>query len=295
MRWNKIKRVIHESGDRVFNITCSPHPNFFANNILVHNCSFCKPTEDLIFGRFRMRNVDHFMGEIIMLHDRYHFNVLMVDDDLFTVKPDYVMEWCDRYEKIGKPFAIQTRADLCCNNPDVFKRMKQVGLGWIRIGLESGSQRVLDYMGKGTTVQQNYGAVELCHKLGVQVIANYVLGWPTETKQEVLDTLKMIRDLKPEQRSASFYTPIVGTYMYDDCKAKNLLVSEDPAVLGTRSINEQPRLKGVDYHWIQKQMYGSFYRQRHQIRKVLNRQNMVAVRKLLGATPMRQLLRAVLK
>ena len=217
-----------------------------------------------------MRSVDHLMGEIEMLFQKYDFNTLMIDDDLFTAKPDYVMEWCDRYEKIGRPFAIQTRADLCVRNPDVFKRMKEVGLHWVRMGLESGNQRVLNYMRKGTTVEQNVGAVELCHKLGVEVIVNYMLGLPTETKAEIMDTINMIRQTKPEQRSAAFYTPIVGTEMYDYCKKEGLLVSEDPAVLGTRSITSQPRLKGIDYDWIQKQMYGRFYRQRHYVRKILN-------------------------
>ena len=172
MKFVKIKNIKRlNKKTTVYNLECSPHDSYFANNILVHNC---KPGEDLIFGKFRMRSVDHLMGEVEMLHDRYHFNILMVDDDLFTAKPDYVMEWCDRYEKIGKPFAIQTRADLCYKHPEIFKRMKEVGLGWVRMGLESGNQRVLNYMRKGTTVEQNYGAVELCHKLGVQVIANYM-------------------------------------------------------------------------------------------------------------------------
>lgn len=259
-----------------------PFINVISGRGCPFNCSFCKPGEDLIFGKFRMRSVDNLMGEIEMLHDKYHFKVLMVDDDLFTAKPNYVMEWCDRYEEIGEPFAVQTRADLCYNNPDIFKRMREIGLTWVRMGLESGNQRVLNYMRKGTTVKQNYGAVELCHSLGIKVIVNYMLGLPTETKAEMMDTIRMIRQTKPEQRSAAFYTPIVGTDMYEDCKKRGLLISEDPAILGTRSINEQARLKGVDYDWIQTQMYGRFFRQRHRIRKVLNRQELAPMRKVVN-------------
>lgn len=259
-----------------------PFINVISGRGCPFNCSFCKPGEDLIFGRFRMRSVDHLIGEIEMLHDKYHFNTLMIDDDLFTARPSYVMEFCDRYEKIQKPFAIQTRADLCSEHPEIFKRMKEVGLGWVRMGLESGNQRVLNYMRKGTTVEQNYRAVELCHELGVQVIVNYMLGLPTETKEEVLDTLRMINITKPEQRSAAFYTPIPGTDMWVDCRKRGLLVSEDPCVLGTRSISDQPRLRGIDYDWIQKQMYGQLYRQRHRVRKILNRYEMAPVRRILG-------------
>jgi len=248
-----------------------PFINVISGRGCPFHCTFCKPGEDLIFGKFRMRSIDHFMGEIELMRERYHYNILMIDDDLFTASPKYVMEWCDRYEHIGVPFAIQTRADLCYNNPEIFRRMREVGLGWVRMGLESGNQRILNMMRKGTTVKQNYGAVEICHKLGVQVIVNYMLGMPTETKTEVMDTINMIRKTRPEQRSAAFYTPIVGTDMYEDCKRMNLLVSEDPTVLGTRTISDQPRLKGVDYDWIQTQMYGRFFHQRHLARKILNR------------------------
>lgn len=259
-----------------------PFINVISGRGCPFNCSFCKPGEDLIFGKFRMRSVDHLMGEIHMVHNMYRYNILMIDDDLFTAYPDYVFRWCDEYEKIGVPFAIQTRADLCYRNPEMFKRLREVGCRWVRMGLESGNQRVLNLMRKGTTVEQNYGAVELCHRLGIVVIANYMLGLPTETKEEILDTIRMIKVTKPEQRSAAFYTPIMGTDMYDDCKKKGLLVSEDPTVLGTRSITEQPRLKGIDYNWIQVQMYGRFFRQRHAIRRVINRQEISPLRKILN-------------
>lgn len=266
---NSIKRIHKKT--TVYNLACSPHDSYFANNILVHNC---KPGEDLIFGKFRMRSIEHFMGEIEQLHERYRFNSLVIDDDLFTAKPDYVMEWCDRYARIGKPFALQTRSDIVCRFPDVFKRLKEVGCHWVRMGLESGNQRVLGFMRKGTTVEQNYESVKLLHGLGLNVAVNYMLGNPTESKEEMLDTIRMMEQIKPENRSASFYTPIVGTDMYDYCKTQGLLISEDPAVLGTRSINSQPRIKGVDYNWIQTKLYGRCFNQRHALRRLLNRRGM---------------------
>ncbi len=254
----------------------SPFMNVISGRGCPHNCSFCKPGEDLIFGKFRMRSVDHLMGEIEMLEQKYQFNFLLIDDDLFTASTDYVYEWCDRYEKIKKPFSIQTRADWASRNIDALQRMKEVGLGWVRMGLESGNQRILNLMRKGVTVEQNVQAVENCHKIGLQVIANYMLGNPSETKAETLDTINMIKRLNIEWKSAAFYTPIVGTDLYDYCRAHKLLVSDDPAVLGTRTITEQPRLKGVDYDWIQRQMYGNYYRQRHFVRAVLNRYPVLA-------------------
>lgn len=271
----KILRVKHP-------VHPSPFINVISGRGCPFHCTFCKPGEDLIFGRFRMRSVEHLMKEIEFCNLHYKYNFLLIDDDLFTANTNYVYEWCDRYEKIRKPFSIQTRADWCSRNLEALKRMQEVGLEWVRMGLESGNQRVLtEVMRKGTTVEQNVLAVENCHKLGLKVIANYMLGNPTETKTETLDTIRMIQKLKPEWRSAAFYTPIVGTDLYEYCKQHDLLVSDDPAVLGTRGISESRKLKGVDYDWIQTQMYGRLFRQRHMARRLLMRRGMEPIRKVV--------------
>lgn len=262
--------------NKVFAVTHPTYPSPFINIIsgrgCPYNCSFCKPSEDLIFGKFRMRSVDNLMGEIRLLLEKYPFvKFVLVDDDMFTISRKYIEEFVEQYRTVGKPFGIQSRADWVSMNYDLLKLMKSVGLIQVRMGIESFNQRILNLMRKGTTVEQNVKAIENCHKLGLQVVANYMLGNPTETKGEMLDTIRMIRKTSPEWRSAAFYTPIVGTDLYEYCKQHNLLMSDDPTVLGTRSINDQPKLRGINYDWIQTQMYGRFYRQRHFIRRVLNR------------------------
>lgn len=239
----------------------APHPLFhqpFLNIIsgrgCLFNCSFCKPGEDLIFGRFKMRSIEHLIGEIKLIDQKYNYATLMIDDDSFTLEPDYVMNFCEAYKKINKPFVCQSRADFICNHEDVLRRMREVGLYMLLIGFESGNQRILNLLRKGTTVEQNYEAAEICHRLGIKIFGNYMLGIPTETKEEMMNTLKMIRKIKPEHPSLSFFTPIVGTDLYKYCKENNLIISEDPSVLGTRSPT-QAKIKGIDYEWIYRQLY----------------------------------------
>jgi radical SAM superfamily enzyme YgiQ (UPF0313 family) len=80
-----------------------------------------------------------------------------------------------------------------------------------------------------------------------------MIGIPTETKEEVLDTLRMIRKIAPEYPALAFFTPSYGSYLYDYCKTNNLLLSDDPVLLGRRNPTE-PKIKGVDYEWLTLQL-----------------------------------------
>jgi anaerobic magnesium-protoporphyrin IX monomethyl ester cyclase len=235
-----------------------PFLNVISGRGCVFRCAFCSPSEQMIFGKFRMRSLDHFFNEIEYLNTKYNFQTLMIDDDSFTLNPDYALKFCDLYEakihKTHKNFYCQSRADFIVNNPDVIERLKQVGLDTVFIGFESGSQRMLDFMQKDTTVEQNFEAAEICHKLGVKIWANFMVGLPGESKEEMQSTFDMIKKIKPEHPSGAFFTPIVGTHLYDYCKQNGLMVSEDPAVLGSRNPSV-PKIKGLDYRWMRKQMY----------------------------------------
>lgn len=231
-----------------------PFINVISGRGCVFRCGFCKPGEDLIFGKFRLRSLSHFMGEIKRLYSRYGFKTLMIDDDSFTLYPRYVKDFCAEYKRdVGEPFICQSRADFICKHPELVKELKDAGLSMFFIGFESGSQRMLDFMRKDTTVEQNFLAAEICRKYDVKIWANFMIGLPTETKQEMTATLDMIRKIKPEHPSGAFFTPIVGTELYDYCKVHGLLVSEDPRVLGSRNPGV-PKIKGVDYKWMQKQI-----------------------------------------
>jgi anaerobic magnesium-protoporphyrin IX monomethyl ester cyclase len=226
-----------------------PFMNVLSGRGCIYNCSFCQPCARLTFGKFRQRSVGHFMGEIELLLGQYNFNMLNIDDDTFTQKPDYVFEFCERYSKIGRPISCQSRADVICNNPEMIKKMKEVGLEWLTIGFEAGSERILNQYRKGITVEQNLEAGRICKSLGVKVWANYILGAPTETVEEMEATLKMIREINPEHRSPAVFTPFPGTDLYNVCKQNDLIISEDPELLGTRRFVGD-KIKGVDYNWI---------------------------------------------
>ncbi len=92
------------------------------------------------------------------------------------------------------------------------------GLRGYFVGFESGNARVLNFLRKGTTPERNLEAAKVCRKYGLAIWANYMLGIPTETREEVMDTVNMIREIDPDYYSPSFFTPHPGTDLYDYCR-----------------------------------------------------------------------------
>lgn len=230
-----------------------PFVTIIAGRGCIYNCSFCQPAERIIFGpKVRRRAVDNVMEELKTLRDKYDFQSLMVHDDCLTEDRSWVLDFCDKYKKnsFRRPFVCQSRADIICKNEDMVKNMSKAGLAMFLIGFESGNQRILNFLRKGTTVEQNFRANEICKKHGIRVWANYMLGIPTETKAEALDTLNMIKRIKPYRASPAFFTPHPGSDLYRYCAENDISLIKSHADF-SRSL-ESPKIKGVDYVFLKK-------------------------------------------
>jgi len=210
-------------------------------------CSFCYPHAKIHFGeKVRQRSVSNVMQELDLLYERYHFECVKFYDYTFMLDTAWSEEFCDKYAHIGKPFWIQSRADLVARHSDLMSRLKKVGLRMIGIGFESGSDKVLKDLRKGSTREINLKAARICKEHGVLLSASFMLGTPTEEEEDIKATISLAKTMRPEFTSVSFFTPIPGNDLYVDCKEKNLILSEDPEMWVEFS-PEIPKIKGKDY------------------------------------------------
>ncbi len=231
-----------------------PFVTIIAGRGCIYNCSFCQPAERMIFGRrVRRRSVKNVIEELKLLRDKYKFKSFMFHDDCLIENPTWVEEFLIKYKEEGfnQEFICQGRADIICKRPDLISKMKQAGLVGIIIGFESGNQRVLDFLHKRTTVEQNLMAAEICHNLGIKIQGNYMLGIPTETKEEMMDTINMMKKIKPEVQGCSFYTPSPGSELFNYCIEKNLLDIKSHNDY-RRDPYRRNKIKGIDYNFLLK-------------------------------------------
>lgn len=254
----------------------APFVTLIAGRGCRYNCSYCQPAERLIFGRHvRRRSVGNVIAELRALKRRCGFRSWMLHDDCITEDRQWVMEFVAAYRQAGfdEPFVCQSRADIICRNEDMVKALAGAGLRLFIIGFESGSNRVLKYLRKGSTREQNLDAARICRRYGIKIWANYMLGLPTETNDEVLETLSMLEEIRPYHCSPAFYTPHPGSDLYEMGKAMGIhLITTHESF---RRNTYEPKIKGPDYEFLKDVLYKS----------IALGEDAGAVRRAAGAAP----------
>jgi radical SAM superfamily enzyme YgiQ (UPF0313 family) len=181
-------------------------------------CNWCaKP----IYGnRYNARSPEKVVEELILLKEKFQYDHIWFCDDIFGLKPGWVNAFanCVEKEQLTFRFKIQARADLLLQE-NTIKDLARAGCYNIWMGAESGSQKVLDAMDKGTTVEQIYQATTLLKKNGINPSFFIQFGYPGETKEDIAKTIRMIKDLLPYEMGISVSYPLPGTVFYERVKA----------------------------------------------------------------------------
>jgi len=180
-------------------------------------CNWCaKP----IYGnRYNTRSPERVANEMEMLCKKFDVNYFWMCDDIFGLKPGWVQEFRDLVKEKGLNFKykIQSRVDLLLKE-DTIKALAESGLDEVWVGAESGSQRILDMMDKGTKKEQIYLATKMLKEQGVKVAFFLQFGYMDETWDEIQQTIQMVKDLIPDDIGISVSYPLPGTKFYDMVK-----------------------------------------------------------------------------
>ncbi|HWZ13965.1 MAG TPA: radical SAM protein [Mucilaginibacter sp.] len=200
------------------------HAGYFSLNMsTTRGCPFkCNWCAKPIYGnRYNSRSPENVVEEIKLLKQDFQIDHIWFCDDIFGLKPGWVLEFARllQKEKIQIRFKIQSRADLLAHE-DTVKALAASGCENVWIGAESGSQKILDAMDKGITINQIRLATQLMKKHRIKPSFFIQFGYPGEVKADINQTIRMINELLPFEIGISVSYPLPGTSFYEKVKAE---------------------------------------------------------------------------
>jgi len=208
--------------------------NIVASRGCPYRCNWCaKP----IYGdSFSVRSAALVAEEMRQLKHELGADHLWFADDIFGLRPKWVRQLADEVQKLDAviPFKMQSRVDLM--TPETGRALRRAGCAEVWMGAESGSQKILDAMDKGTRVDQIAKARENLRQEGIRACYFLQFGYPGETWNDIQSTIKLVRDTRPDDIGVSVSYPLPGTKFFDRVQAQlgektNWSDSEDLAMM----------------------------------------------------------------
>jgi anaerobic magnesium-protoporphyrin IX monomethyl ester cyclase len=215
------------------------HGYFSVNMVTTRGCPYhCNWCAKPIYGQvYNSRSPENVVEEIQMLKRTLAPDHIWFADDIFGLRPGWVERFAElmKQKEIDISYKIQSRADLLLENNTV-DALARSGCVEVWVGAESGSQKILDAMEKGTRVPQIYDVRALLKRFGIRTAFFLQFGYPGENDRDIEATIRMVRDLMPDDLGISISYPLPGTKFYDKVKAellgkKNWVDSDDLALM----------------------------------------------------------------
>jgi len=225
-----------------------------------YRCTYCLWPRTLYGSRFRARSAENVVAEIEQVVRDYHIDEIYFDDDSLALNRARILRICQliNQKDIRIKWIPQCRVDSM--DEEVLGDMKKAGCRYIRFGVESGSQKMLDIMKKKTTLSQIRRAFELCRKVGIKTQAFFLFGVPGETLQTIAETIEFAKKLRPDSAQFAVVIPHPGTDLYEICQREGWLkYSTWEDFSACNSLIETPELSRKDVEKARIRAYREFY------------------------------------
>jgi radical SAM superfamily enzyme YgiQ (UPF0313 family) len=188
------------------------------------NCLFCQPTGRRLFGvGNRKHSVKRVVDEMEFLVKTYKVKGIGFVDDEAANDKERTIALCREIlrRKLRVKWYCSSRVDLA--DEEKFRWMKKSGCIQISFGVESGSQKILNYYRKGTKVEQIKRAFKLCRDIGIMARANLMIGAIEDTYETVQESINLVHEIRPDLISTAATTPVVGTDLFENVRKADLL------------------------------------------------------------------------
>lgn len=274
-----IPNLVHK-GERIDELRCRPllkdlsvlphvdrsllydNPEFGTKPVAMHfltgrgcpfACTFCQHSaERALFkgASYRLRSVEHVIGELAQAQRTWGLSGVMFVDDCFGLDPSWTARFLDRYRKeIQRPFSCHLRIGMF--DERMLTLLKNAGCRAVAFGVESGSERIRnEVLNRKMSNEQIIEAARMVMDAGLLLETTNMIGLPTETVEEALETIALTRRIRPDYFTVTLFQPLPMTPLALFCLENGLLSEEAQdrirRVYFLSSVLEQPNIKSLE-------------------------------------------------
>jgi len=186
-------------------------------------CLFCdRPQLGKVFRARSAKSIVDEMEECAKMG----IQEIFIYDDTFGVDRQRVLDICKEIKKRGLSIAWDIRTRVNTVDREVLEALKKAKCQRIHYGVEAGTQKILNVLRKGITLKQVEDAFRITREVGIQTAGYFMIGSPTETKEDILQTIKFMKKIDPDYVHITITTPFPATDLYLMAQRENVLTKD---------------------------------------------------------------------
>jgi len=191
-------------------------------------CTFCLWPQTLSGHPWRKRSTDDVAAEMAKVKSHWpDVKEFFFDDDTFNIQKARTIELCGKLKPLGLTWSCTSRVTT---DYETLKAMKEAGCRLLNVGYESGDPQILKNIKKGATVERARQFTKDCHKLGLVIHGDFILGLPGETRQTIRNTINFAKELDVETIQVSVAHAYPGTELYDQVVKNGFMAADTKMV-----------------------------------------------------------------
>lgn len=222
------------------------------------NCNFC--AVKVVCGtQLRYRDIDDVIAEIKYLRDKFGVKEITIQDDNFTFSKKITLEFCQKVQPLNMRWNCLDGLRIDSIDDELIKAMKEAGCHAAAVGIESGSQKILEDMNKKLKIDLVFDKINILARHKIRTSGLFILGYPTEKREDILKTIEFAKRLPLDRASFSSFIPLPGSAIYSELRKQGKLYDFENMSYCKVTESFTPHIPKIELELLMKKAISSFY------------------------------------